>query len=291
MRLYLPVRVSPPGQVASYSNYATALAGLIVSHVSGVEFKAYIKQNIFDKLGMYQSTFIEPPPRKLEAHRARGYSYSEGRYKEGSFEVLGNFSPAGALSTTASDLMIFAQAILNGGELNGKRIIQKKTLQRMFDESEAYDPRLPPLTLGFKNIEHRGIQFIGHDGDLTYFHSRFMIDRENDFAIFASFGARGGMTIRGTILESLYDAFWPAQTPSSLPTPPADFASRAERFTGSYQYWRAQFSTYEKTFLATPGTRVSATNNNSLLINETEFVEIGNNLFQAVTGYGSNSGK
>ena len=52
MERYQPARVNPPGAQTAYSNYATALAGLIVSNVSGVPFNDYIRLNIFEPLGM-----------------------------------------------------------------------------------------------------------------------------------------------------------------------------------------------------------------------------------------------
>ena len=42
MRRYQPQRVNPPGVQTAYSNYATALAGLIVEKVSGVPFAEYV---------------------------------------------------------------------------------------------------------------------------------------------------------------------------------------------------------------------------------------------------------
>ena len=42
MANYIPARVNPPGVVSSYSNYATALAGLIIQNLSGLSFNEYV---------------------------------------------------------------------------------------------------------------------------------------------------------------------------------------------------------------------------------------------------------
>src|SRR5690606_12962398 len=55
MKRFQPKRVNPPGAQAAYSNYATALAGLIVEIVSGQPFNDYIARNIFDVLQMTRS--------------------------------------------------------------------------------------------------------------------------------------------------------------------------------------------------------------------------------------------
>ena len=52
MERYQPARVNPPGAHSAYSNYGTALAGLIIANISGMEFAEYIQQNIFNPLGM-----------------------------------------------------------------------------------------------------------------------------------------------------------------------------------------------------------------------------------------------
>ena len=62
LKMYQPERINPPGDHTSYSNWATALAGLIVANLSGVEFNQYLQENIFDVLGMEHATFVEPLP-------------------------------------------------------------------------------------------------------------------------------------------------------------------------------------------------------------------------------------
>lgn len=49
MEMYIPTRVNPPGEVSSYSNYATAPAGLIVQNVSGIPFNQYVEENILHR--------------------------------------------------------------------------------------------------------------------------------------------------------------------------------------------------------------------------------------------------
>jgi CubicO group peptidase (beta-lactamase class C family) len=59
MERYQPLRVNAPGAQTAYSNYATALAGHIVASISGLSFTDYIEQNIFDPLGMENSSFVD----------------------------------------------------------------------------------------------------------------------------------------------------------------------------------------------------------------------------------------
>jgi CubicO group peptidase (beta-lactamase class C family) len=121
---YQPLRVNPPGAQTAYSNYATALAGLIASNISGLSFQDLIEQKIFDPIGMQSSSFVEPLPERLEAHMATSYSPEGGNFVEKPFEIISSFAPAGALSATSTDMVRFGQAVLNGGELEGNRILE-----------------------------------------------------------------------------------------------------------------------------------------------------------------------
>jgi len=82
-----PARVRPPttdfndGTGASYSNWATALAGHIVETVSGQSFDDYVAQHIFQPLGMERSTFGEPLPETLAPRMSGGYSFEAGTFK------------------------------------------------------------------------------------------------------------------------------------------------------------------------------------------------------------------
>ncbi len=59
---HMPARVKPPGEMSAYSNYGTALAGLIVEEVSGLAYNDYIQKYIFNPLEMKYAT------RKADRH-------------------------------------------------------------------------------------------------------------------------------------------------------------------------------------------------------------------------------
>ena len=96
-----------------------------------------------------RSTFLEPLPNHLSENMAMAYSYKGGEYWEQPFEILSNFSPAGALSSTGTDMAIFAQAILGGGQYEGRRILKKTTVDQMLNRNFSHDERLMGMALGF----------------------------------------------------------------------------------------------------------------------------------------------
>jgi CubicO group peptidase (beta-lactamase class C family) len=70
---WVPKRVYDPGTTPAYSNWATALAGYIVSRVSGEPFDAYIQRHVFAPAGMKLATFQQPLPANLKPYMAEGY--------------------------------------------------------------------------------------------------------------------------------------------------------------------------------------------------------------------------
>ena len=285
MKKYQPKRINPPGIQTAYSNYATALSGLIVANLSGVDYKDYVQTNIFDVLGMKSSSFYEPLPDNLLKNMAKSYVFERGQYVAKRFQIIANLGPAGASSTTATDMAIFAQAILNGGEYNNKRILKKQTMQQMLTREFSHDERMMGMGLGFYETEHNGVRLVGHAGTTDHFRSDFGVDQSNNLAFFISF--TGGTRMATKLAPALYDAF---NTATIKPTAsPENFKDYANKYAGSYYYWRSNFSTFEKLFTLLNGEMsVTPTANNTLLFAggrvSGEYVEIESNLFREING-------
>tara|TARA_A100001037_G_scaffold251119_1_gene234451 strand:- start:87 stop:2006 length:1920 start_codon:yes stop_codon:yes gene_type:complete len=293
MEKYQPKRVNPPGVQTAYSNYATALAGLIVSNISGMSFNDYINKNIFEPLNMNHSTFEEPLPEELKNNMAIGYAYEKGRFTEKPFEIISSFGPAGAMSASSTDMANFALAFLNGGSFEGNynidgrnysnRILQEATVTEMLTQNFSHDSRFPGMALGFYESSVNGNRLVGHGGDTQYFHSDLAIDLENDLAIFVSFSGAGGAKVRSVIIPAFYNEFFPVVvSPLSISE---DFNERANRYAGSYLFWRSNFSTIEKAFLNLGGAvKVAPSSENTIVVtmgdDVRQFIEIDENLFQ-----------
>jgi CubicO group peptidase (beta-lactamase class C family) len=124
---------SHPGDAWKYRNSA-GIAGVIVEKISGMTLDEFFKVRIFDPLGM-RDTHFNVPESKVERVAA---IYRFGR--EGTLELIvppkyykphTYFSGSGGLSSTATDYWRFHQMILNGGELDGVRILGPKTVDLM----------------------------------------------------------------------------------------------------------------------------------------------------------------
>jgi len=282
MARYQPARVNPPGAQTAYSNYGAALAGLIVANVSGIPFTDYVQRKILDPLGMQHSTFVEPLPPRLSSGMSGTYAAEGGAYVAKPFEVIISFAPAGAMSSSAGDMARFALAILNGGAYQGGRILQAETVEAMLRRHYSHDSRMMGMGLGFYETERNGVRLVGHDGDTAWFHSELVLDREHDLAYFVSFGGAGGAAVRSIFKNAFYNRLFPRN--EAPPTPPGDFGVRAQRYAGSYWFWRSNFSTIEKAFGMADAFDVKPTSQNTLVISNgsaaKQYVEIDTNLFR-----------
>jgi CubicO group peptidase (beta-lactamase class C family) len=103
----------------------------IVEITSGMPFDKFTKQRIFDPLGMKDTFFypVEGNPR-MATRYTRGPKGLEKQNNPG-FMNGAYFSGGGGLMSTAEDYLQFAQMLLNGGELNGKRLLGSRTVEVM----------------------------------------------------------------------------------------------------------------------------------------------------------------
>jgi CubicO group peptidase (beta-lactamase class C family) len=178
----LPPRLFPNGDVEAYSNYGLALAGYIVERVSGEPYASYIQRHILGPLGMSHSTFQQPLPDEFAALMAKGYRRSD-QPPLPFFETIAA-APAGALSASGADMGRFLRALLNGGELDGVRILPKARLDEMMAPANATSAGY--LGLVFFGTKLAGHDTIGHEGITMTFFSDLRIFPEQGIGIFVS---------------------------------------------------------------------------------------------------------
>jgi CubicO group peptidase (beta-lactamase class C family) len=121
-----------PDEVFSYG-ISMDVAGYLVERVSGMPLQQYVKKRILDPLRMADTSFDFEVPREKRARLARLYRTGAGGLLELAPEDKGNQFPSGGggLCSTTGDFARFGQMLLNGGELDGARVLGKKTVELM----------------------------------------------------------------------------------------------------------------------------------------------------------------
>lgn len=286
---HIPARIFPPGVVTAYSDYGAALAGYIIEQVAGVPFDQYIEQHLFQPLEMHQSTFLQPLPAALSGQMSQGYTHSGGAYHAGSFENIETV-PAGALSSTATDMANFMIAQLQAGRFGNTRILQENTVQEMQQQHFANDPRLPGMAYGFYEQQINQQHLIGHSGDTTLFYSLLMLLPESHVGLFVAFNSPGGSAASQNFLQAFMDHYYPA--PRVTPAAPlAGFSERANQIEGTYWSTRRNETTYQKVgYDLFSAVTVSAASNGHLIItgvgsHEIDLQEIQPWVFQQTNGF------
>jgi len=172
------------------------IQGYLVERLSGERLDDYLRRHIFDPLKMTDTGFHVPPEKAPRV--ARIHTYKEGRIVAGPPQVVPVAPPVflsggGGLLSTASDYFRFAQALLDGGVLDGARILKPETVRLMRRSVLApgltvdlYGPSQAGVGFGldFAVIEDPAAAATPHGKDTFYwggaFGTWFWIDPTND---------------------------------------------------------------------------------------------------------------
>jgi CubicO group peptidase (beta-lactamase class C family) len=129
------------------------VAGYLVEVISGTPLDVFMKTKIFDPLKMDDTGFFTPEEKHsrlatLCTIKNDTLQEAEGQMKEGFKKPVTLFSGGGGLVSTVDDYLKFCRMLLNGGELDGVRILQESTAQLVmtnqlpagvvFDENKGY---------------------------------------------------------------------------------------------------------------------------------------------------------
>src|SRR5437588_6718086 len=204
----MPARIFPPGKIPSYSNYGFTLAGYIVERVSGERFEHYIENHILKPLRMTNSTFDQPLPPQLAPQMSKGYLNASKKPRE--FEFV-QAAPAGALSTTATDMTRFMLAFLQDGSVDGVAILKPETVRQMETRQFELHPMINGLGITFMEYCMNGQRIIAHGGDTVYFHSDMVLVPDAHVGYFISYNSLGKNIGggRGEVLRTFANRYFP----------------------------------------------------------------------------------
>jgi len=146
-----------PGTRYRYS-MATDVLGYLVEVVAGVPFATFLQQRIFEPLGMVDTSFFVPQEKLAR------FATTYGPGKQGGLTVIDaaqtshylnpekRASGGGGLVSTTGDYLRFTQMLLNKGELEGVRLLGRKTIELMTTNNLPYGVSLdndPTSGVGF----------------------------------------------------------------------------------------------------------------------------------------------
>jgi CubicO group peptidase (beta-lactamase class C family) len=160
-----------PGTRFHYSNLGTAILGFITQDVSRTPWRQFLRRNLFNPLGMNR-TFPELTPGREKEEAGK---YGSDLTLQYDYDIAARFVRTGSHSTdhpggssmwsSADDLVRFAQMHINGGALNGTRILREESARIMqsltVDSDEAAGRKYGvgwwgDSSIGRRNFSHSG---------------------------------------------------------------------------------------------------------------------------------------
>jgi CubicO group peptidase (beta-lactamase class C family) len=130
-----------PGTQHRYTSGGFAVLGRVIEVVTGKTYEQFIRERVFEPLGMKDSFFFVPPEKRDRV--AAIYRLRDGRLAR--WEEIEAFNrgavypgPEFGMFSTATDLLAFCRMMLDGGTYKGRRILSRMSVEAMTQNQTLY---------------------------------------------------------------------------------------------------------------------------------------------------------
>jgi CubicO group peptidase (beta-lactamase class C family) len=123
--------INPPGSTFTYSDLNFVLLGAIIEKVSGASLDVYCQETIFRPLGMIHTCFRPEPNSNIAPTSSAESGLAPGIVHDPTARRMGGIAGHAGVFSTASDLARYSRMLLNGGEIDGFRLLESKTVTLM----------------------------------------------------------------------------------------------------------------------------------------------------------------
>jgi CubicO group peptidase (beta-lactamase class C family) len=191
-----PVRVDfIPGTKARYSGGGITIEQQLIIDVTGEPFPQFMRETVFDKIGMNDSTYEQPLP-PARAAMAATASHADGMVVPGKWHIYPEMAAAG-LWTTPTDLGKFAieTALSKQGKANH---VLSEAMTR-----ERLNPQIENIGLGFFLGDGGNPAEFGHDGDDEGFQARLIMFADSGKGVALMVNSDAGLTMASFLEESI----------------------------------------------------------------------------------------
>jgi CubicO group peptidase (beta-lactamase class C family) len=150
-----------PGARFAYSNSGYALAGAVIEAASGMSWDAYLRQTLFEPLGMTHTGYGHDPA--FAARQVTGYSRVDNEITSMRPMSMTQAYAAGALVSNADDLLIWNRALHEG------RVLSEETYLQMITPAGAAAVEEAQYGFGLLDDRVRGERMLWHGGHIFGF--------------------------------------------------------------------------------------------------------------------------
>lgn len=190
----LPLR-NPPRTKFVYSDVNFIVLGRVVERVTGESLASFSTREVFEPLGMAHTRFVPPMDwrNRCAPTGQRAGHWLLGEVHDPRAHLLGGIAGHAGLFSTAADLSVFAQMLLNGGRFQDRQFLQPETVTQM-TRGHAIPTLADPIDspdLQSVSPPAETVRALGWDRQSPYSHNRGQGWSESAFG-------HGGFT--GTVL-------------------------------------------------------------------------------------------
>lgn len=286
----LPPRTIPPGIVMAYSSWDYALLGYVIEKVTGMPYGDAVSKLLFEPLGMTHTTYSQPLPQKIQLNLANGYFYTgKGQYQNVPYDFV-RLSPGVALVTNGEDMGRYMISLLNGGKIEGVKVLKTKTMSGVFERQVSAHAASRGRSYVFPETTIAGRNAFYHDGNGIGFYTKLVLFPQHDMGLFLSinhrvFNKKMMLTPAARMMKTLSVEIVKKTIPESISGQPVlnplpDAKNRIDRYVGQYHLAQISPVDFFKAQAFVDNVTVRNNGDGTLKIGSGNYIEVEPLLFQ-----------
>ncbi len=209
-----------PGDGEVYNNSAYFLAGLIIEKVTGKSYGDYVKETLFDKVGMTDSRYCSESA--ITPRKAHGYDMGPGGLRNKGYIDHTYPYAAGSLCSTVGDLVAWNRA------LHGGRVLSARAYRELVTPATLNDGTTLRYAKGLALHTFAGHRTIEHGGGINGYLSESAYFPDQDAIIVVLINTAGPVSPNAVTAALATAAFGPATRPSER------YAGHLAELAGTY---------------------------------------------------------
>jgi len=201
-----------------YQNIMFLAAGEVVPAVTGTRWDDFVRQRIFEPLGM-TATGTSVAALDTSGDVATPHERIEGRERAVRWRNIDNIGPAGAINSNVLDMAQWVRLQLGGGSYRGRRLVSAGSVKEMHAPQmliplDSLIERLRPSThfqaygLGWSVSDYRGRKLVAHGGAIDGFRAIVgLVPEEQLGVVVLTNGGEPGRALTNAVFLRVVDAY------------------------------------------------------------------------------------
>jgi CubicO group peptidase (beta-lactamase class C family)/tetratricopeptide (TPR) repeat protein len=233
--------VAEPGTRYSYSSYGYNLLGAIIEAASGISYGEYMRQNIWQPLGMNNTRMDDPL--EVIPNRVRGYQLVNGKIKNSEFIDISSRFAGGGTRSTVPDMLKFAKGVMD------QKLLKPETWNAMSTSMSTKAGRLTNYGMGWETTPYNGRYMLVHSGGQQETRTLLYILPARRMAVAVAVNFEGANP--GVYLDRLFQLLTGSPLQTSIYSPDKLKAAASEVVMTTFSHGMANFEKTQRPLAVT----------------------------------------